>query len=134
MTILIETDNHNLGMMKMTTDLNTTTPTTPKTNNKILSATLAFGQPTAIVCDIMESYSEKPMHVVSEIIARELSISTSYARAWYRDMVRRGKAPGEIAKKPTKAELKALRAKRKAMKAVVTAPEASAEAGEAAAA
>jgi hypothetical protein len=120
----------------MTTDLNTTTtaPTTPKTNNKILSATMSFGQPTAVVCDIMENYSDKPMHVVSEIIARELSITTSYARAWYRDMVRRGKASGEIAKKPTKAELKALRAKRKAMKAVVTAPEASAEAGEAAAA
>lgn len=122
MTILIETDNHHEGMMKMTTDLNTTAPTTPKTNNKILSATMSFGQPTAVVCDIMENYSDKPMHVVSEIIARELSISTSYARAWYRDMVRRGKATGEIAKKPTKAELKALRAKRKAMKAVVTAP------------
>ena len=119
----------------MTTDTNTTTtPTTPKTNKKILSATMAFGQPTAIVCDIMENYSDKPMHVVSEIIARELSISTSYARAWYRDMVRRGKATGTIAKKPTKAELKALRAKRKAMKAVTTAPAAPAAADESAAA
>jgi hypothetical protein len=118
----------------MTTDTNTTateTVATPKTNKKIVSATMSFGQPTAIVCDIMENYSDKPMHVVSEIIARELAISTSYARAWYRDMVRRGKATGEIAKKPTKAELKALRAKRKAMKAVVTAP---VEADEAAAA
>ena len=113
----------------MTTDTNTTptTPTTPKTNNKILSATMSFGQPTAIVCDLMEEYSEKPMHVVSEIIARELGISTSYARAWYRDMVRRGKASGEIAKKPTKAELKALRVQRKAMKAVVNAPAAADE-------
>ena len=120
MTILIETNPTAPsapleGTLKMTTE----TSTAPKTNNKILSATMSFGQPTAIVCDLMEEYSEKPMHVVSEIIARELGISTSYARAWYRDMVRRGKAAGEIEKKPTKAALKALRAKRKAMKAVV---------------
>ena len=74
------------------------------------------GSTTQAVKDIMNANSEKPMHEVCAIIAKDLSMTTSYARAWYRDFAKRGLATGTVEKAPTKAKTTT---KRVAQKAVV---------------
>lgn len=74
------------------------------------------GSTTQAVKDIMNANGEKPMHETCAIIAKDLSMTMSYARAWYRDFAKRSLATGVVEKAPTKAKTAV---KRTATKAVV---------------
>ena len=74
------------------------------------------GSTTQAVKDIMNANADKPMHETCALIASQLSMTNSYARAWYRDFVKRGLAAGTIEKAPTKTKTVT---KRTATKAVV---------------
>ena len=71
---------------------------------------------TQVCKDIMNANTDKNMDEVSKIIAQTCTdlaatgepgfkaMSYGYARAWYRDFVKRGLAPGVIEKVPSRAK------------------------------